>query len=76
MTKCDMGGGGSKMALFGVTYFLHGPLGTGQCLWENGPMICAVTSKFVAMPLNWKCEKAGCPCHTLQKLVMAHLNMT
>ena len=26
MTKCDMGGGGSKMALFGVTYFLHGPL--------------------------------------------------
>ena len=26
MTKCDMGGGGSKIAIFGVTYFLHGPL--------------------------------------------------
>ena len=28
MTKSDMGGeGGSKNAIFGVTYFLHGPLG-------------------------------------------------
>ena len=25
MTMCDMGGGGSKMAIFRVTYFLHGP---------------------------------------------------
>ena len=25
MTKCDMGEGGSKIAIFGVTYFLHGP---------------------------------------------------
>ena len=27
MTMCDMGGGGSKIPIFGVTYFLHGPLG-------------------------------------------------
>ena len=27
MTKCDMGGGVSKILIIGVTYFLHGPMG-------------------------------------------------